>query len=138
MKRPVRPPPRRGAPIVHPWESLPSRRAGLPADRSAWLALVLPIFDRCRTHPQTAEELKSMGYTVTTKTLSLWHQRLTAMQAAGALPERTQALPERLPGWHAGAPLPSPERAAAGRARARRARGRKGGGKSGKSRTVSR
>lgn len=132
MNLPARPPPRRGAPIVHPWESLPSRRVGLPADRSAWLALVLPVFDRCRTHPEVVAALHELGHAISTKTSSLWHQRLDAYRIAGTLPEHPQAFPDRLPGWHAGAPLPSPERAAAGRERARKARGRKGRGKGGR------
>lgn len=130
-------PRRRGHPGTSPWESLPSQRAGLPRSRAEWLALVLPIIDRCQTHPQVVEELKKLGHDLGvsgTKTSSLWHQRLEAYRVAGTLPEHPQALPERKAGWREGAPLPSAEASAEGGRKGSEARWGKPGKKSGKAR----
>lgn len=108
---------RRGHPGTSPWESLPSLRAGLPRDREEWLALMLPIIDRCQTHPEVVDELKKLGHDLGAsgpKTSSLWHQRIDAYRVAGALPEHPHALPERRAGWREGAPLPSASQAAEG------------------------
>lgn len=135
-------PKRRGHPGTSPWESLPSIRAGLPRDRAEWLALMLPIIDRCRTHPEVVEELRKLGHDLGVsgaKTSSLWHQRLERYQEAGTLPEHPDALPERRAGWREGMPLPSPEKAAEGgrkgaqtKAREKREKARKGPRKGGK------
>lgn len=131
--KPVPPAPkRRGHPGTSPWESLPSIRAGLPRSRAEWLALMLPVIDRCQTHPQVVEELKKLGHDLGVsgpKTSSLWHQRLEAYRVAGTLPEHPQALPERKAGWREGAPLPSAEASAEGGRKGSETRWGKGKGK---------
>lgn len=124
-------PKRRGHPGVAPWQSLPSIRAGLPGDRAAWLAVVLPAIDAGRSHPEVAKLLTDAGHPTTGSTVRLWHLKLEALRAAGKLAEHPGAFPARDPGWHEGAPVPTAEQAAEG--------GRKGmatrlgtGGKSGK------
>lgn len=136
-RKPAAPPAlkRRGHPGTSPWESLPSLRAGLPRDREEWLALMLPIIDRCQTHPEVVDELKKLGHDLGasgTKTSSLWHQRIDAYRVAGALPEHPHALPERRAGWREGAPLPTAEDAREGGRRGSEARWGKPGKKSGK------
>lgn len=123
---------RRGHPGTSPWESLPSQRAGIPRDRAEWLAVMLPVIDRCQTHPQVVEELKKLGHDLGVsgpKTSSLWHQRLEAYRVAGTLPEHPQALPERKAGWREGAPLPSAEASAEGGRKGSETRWGKGKGK---------
>jgi len=105
-------PRRRGAPVRPPWEHAVSLRAGLPSDRAAWLARILPALDASATHPQAAALLG-----VDRGTAVRWHAWCAAELAAGRLPEHPQPLPPRTAGAH-GQPLPSPERAAAGRAKA--------------------
>lgn len=107
-------PKRRGHPGTAPWQSLPSQRAGLPGDRAAWLAVVLPAIDAGRSHPEVAKLLTDAGHQVTGSSVRLWHLKLEAMRAAGQLPEHPGAFPTRDPGWHEGAPVPSPEKAAEG------------------------
>lgn len=107
-------PKRRGHPGVDPWQSLPSIRAGLPADRAAWLAVVLPVVNRARSHPEVAKLLTDAGHAVTGSTVRLWHLKLEAMRAAGQLPEHPGAFPARDPGWHEGAPVPTAAQAAEG------------------------
>lgn len=133
-RKPAAPPAlkRRGHPGTSPWESLPSLRAGLPRDREEWLALMLPIIDRCQTHPEVVDELKKLGHDLGasgTKTSSLWHQRIDAYRVAGALPEHPHALPERRAGWREGAPLPTAEDAREGGRKGSEARWGKGKGK---------
>ncbi len=95
---------------VAPWESTASVRAGLPRERAAWLARVLPAMDASRSHPACAAVLSALcGRKVTRIAVAGWHAKLSAMLAAGALPERTTPLPERRPGWQEGGPTPSPE-----------------------------
>ncbi len=123
--------PRRvGHPGTVPWESLPSLRAGLPRDRAEWLALVLPIISRCRSHPEVARELTSAGYAVTSSSVLHWHRKLELLQEASELPEHPEALPVRVAGWREGMPLPSASQAAEGgrKAAATRWGGRKGKG----------
>lgn len=130
-------PKRRGHPGTDPWQSLPSIRAGLPADRAAWLAVVLPVVDLARSHPEVAHLLTGAGHAVTGSSVRLWHLKLEALRASGQLPEHPGAFPARDPGWHEGAPLPSREKAAEGgrrgaesKARAKGA-GRKSGARKG-------
>ena len=136
--KPVPPAPkRRGHPGTSPWESLPSIRAGLPRSRAEWLALMLPIIDRCKTHPEVVAALHELGHDLGAngaKTSSLWHQRLEAYRVAGTLPEHPQALPERKAGWREGAPLPSAEASAEGGRKGSETRWGKPGKKSGKAR----
>ena len=95
---------------VAPWESTASVRAGLPRERAAWLALVLPAMDGARSHVACAAVLSVLcGRTVTRIAVMQWHMKLSAMLAAGTLPERATPLPERRPGWQEGGPTPSPE-----------------------------
>ena len=95
---------------VDPWESTASVRAGLPRERAKWLALVLPAMDASRSHVACAAVLSAYcGRTVTRIAVAGWHAKLSAMLAAGALPERATPLPERRPGWQEGGPTPSPE-----------------------------
>ena len=95
---------------VAPWDSTASVRAGLPRERAAWLALVLPAMDASRSHPACAAVLSALcGRKVTRIAVMQWHMKLAAMLAAGALPERATPLPERRPGWQEGGPTPSPE-----------------------------
>ena len=136
-------PKRRGHPPVDPWHSTPSVRAGLPTDRAAWLAIVLPVMDAGKSHPDVARLLAEMGHQVGERQVMLWHRKLSEMQAAGALPERTRPLPERRAGWREGMPLPSPEKAAEGgrkgaqtKAREKREKARKGPRKGGKGRAM--
>lgn len=107
-------PKRRGHPGVDPWQSLPSIRAGLPADRAGWLAVVLPVVNRARSHPEVAKLLTDAGHAVTGSTVRLWHLKLEAMRAAGQLAEHPGAFPARDPGWHEGAPVPTAAQAAEG------------------------
>lgn len=107
-------PKRRGHPGVDPWQSLPSIRAGLPGDRAGWLAVVLPVVNRARSHPEVAKLLTDAGHAVTGSTVRLWHLKLEAMRAAGQLPEHPGAFPARDPGWHEGAPVPTAAQAAEG------------------------
>lgn len=123
-------PKRRGHPGVAPWQSLPSQRAGLPGDRAGWLAVVLPAIDRARSHPEVAKLLTDAGHPTTGSTVRLWHLKLEAMRASGGLPEHPGAFPTRDPGWHEGAPLPSPEKAAEGGRRGMATRLGTGGKKS--------
>ena len=129
MTAPI-PPKRVGHPGTVPWESLPSLRVGLPRDRAEWLALVLPIISRCKSHPEVARELTGMGHAVTQSTVMLWHRKLSAYQGAGALPEHPSPLPVRVAGWREGMPLPSASQAAEGGRKAAVTRwdGRKGKG----------
>lgn len=131
--KPVPPAPkRRGHPGTSPWESLPSIRAGLPRSRAEWLALMLPIIDRCKTHPEVVAALHELGHDLGAngaKTSSLWHQRLASYQEAGTLHEHPDALPERRAGWHEGAPLPTAEDAREGGRKGSEARWGKGKGK---------
>ena len=95
---------------VAPWESTASVRAGLPRERAAWLALVLPAMDASRSHVACAAVLSVLcGRTVTRIAVAGWHAKLSAMLLAGTLPERATPLPERRPGWQEGGPTPSPE-----------------------------
>ena len=95
---------------VDPWDSTASVRAGLPRERAAWLALVLPAMDASRSHPACAAVLSALcGRKVTRIAVMQWHMKLSAMLAAGTLPERATPLPERRPGWQEGGPTPSPE-----------------------------
>ena len=123
-------PKRRGHPGVDPWQSLPSIRAGLPGDRAAWLAVVLPAIDAGRSHPEVSRLLTDAGHAVTGSTVRLWHLRIDTMRASGGLPEHPRAFPARDPGWHEGAPLPSREKAAEGGRRGAETKARaKGAGK---------
>lgn len=133
VQSPQSTPKRRGHPGVTPWQSLPSIRAGLPTDRAAWLAMVLPTMDAGSSHPDVARLLTEYGYKVTQSTVMLWHRKLSEMQAAGSLPERTRPLPERRAGWREGMPIPSASQAAEGgrkgaatKAREKREKTRKG------------
>lgn len=133
------PPKRRGHPPVDPWHSTPSVRAGLPTDRAAWLALVLPVIDAGKSHPDVARLLEESGHKVSQSAVMLWHRKLSEMQTAGTLPERSTPLPERRAGWREGMPLPTAEKAAEGgrkgaqtKAREKRKGARKGPGKGGK------
>lgn len=107
-------PKRRGHPGVAPWQSLPSQRAGLPGDRAAWLAVVLPAIDAGRSHPEVAKLLTDAGHEVEGFAVRLWHAKLEAMRKRRQLPEHPHEFPKRNPGWHKGAPLPTAEQAAEG------------------------
>jgi len=72
-----------------PWLSVTSRDAGLPAERAAWLAAILPALDATASYRAAGERLSVAGATA-----ARWCAWLRAEQAAGRLPERAAPLPE--------------------------------------------
>jgi hypothetical protein len=105
-----------GRPPQLPWHSASTAAAGLPRERAAWLAAVLPVMDASPSHPACAAALTAQGHPATRIAVAGWYAALARMLAAGELPERTQPLPVRRPGWHEGAPTPSAEASRAGAA----------------------
>lgn len=83
---------RPGPKVRPPWETAVSLRAGLPADRGAWLSRVLPLLlDAARSMRAIDAELSLPLGTVTR-----WQTRLAEMRDAGELPElRRRHFPER-------------------------------------------
>ena len=98
-------------PLVAPWHSAPSVRAGLPTTRAAWLALVLPVVDAAPSHPAVVAALAAAGYVlgrgvVARAIVRGWHEWLSRAQAAGELPERAEPLPTRRAGARPGPDAP--------------------------------
>ena len=123
--------------LLLPWETRVSRLAGLPVDRAAWLAIVLPPLLAEPSHPRATAALDAAGYSLPRWTLAGWAAKLSALHAAGDLPEAPDGIPERRPSgraWRAAqgvpvepraprsAPAPKRQRKAAKRKR-RRSRG---------------
>lgn len=96
------------------WESAVSVRAGLPANRTAWLARVLPLL------ADAARSLREIDVAlgVPLGTVSRWRAWLETAREAGELPELAEPLPALVAGWNPGRPVPRPtaeQAAAAGR-----------------------
>lgn len=123
--------------LLLPWETRVSRLAGLPTDRAAWLTIVLPPLLTEPSHPRATAALDAAGYSLPRWTLAGWAAKLSALHAAGDLPEAPDGIPERRPSgraWRAAqgvpvepraprsAPAPKRQRKAAKRKR-RRSRG---------------
>ena len=92
-----------------PWETRVSAMAGLPRDRDAWLALVLPVLLAAESLPRAEAQLASLGHALPRDTLQRWTRYLSAEHAAGRLPEAPDGLPERRPSgraWRASQGLP--------------------------------
>ncbi len=102
MTRPRKPAPPKPPAVRDPWHSLPSSRAGLPTDRAAWLALVLPAIDASRTHAEVAAALTAQGHALTWRPVREWHLWLEAASLRGELPEHPAPLPERRAGARPG------------------------------------
>ena len=103
-----------GARLLAPWESRVSRLAGLPTDRAAWLAIVLPPLLTEPSYPRATDALAALGYTLPRWTLAGWATKLAALHAAGLLPEAPNGIPERHPSgraWRASAGVPVESRA---------------------------
>lgn len=84
---------------VLPWHSSTSVRAGLPTERAAWLAVVLPVVARADSHVATLAALPTTR-TVPRSTWLTWWRWLATEHAEGRLPEwqvltGTETLPER-------------------------------------------
>ena len=113
--------PKRRGPSPIPWESVASLRAGLPRERDAWLALVLPHVDASTSHVEAAAAITAAGFPVARFQVCAWHAWLDAARLRGELPEHPQPLPSRQAGR-----VPSVEaRAAGGRTTAARRRAKK-------------
>ena len=98
-----------GARLLAPWESRVSQLAGLPTDRAAWLAIVLPPLLTEPSYPRATDALAALGYTLPRWTLAGWAQKLSALHAAGDLPEAPDGIPERRPSgraWRAAQGVP--------------------------------
>lgn len=98
-----------GARLLLPWETRVSRLAGLPVDRAAWLAIVLPPLLTEPSHPRATAALDAAGYSLPRWTLAGWASKLSALHAAGDLPEAPDGLPERRPSgraWRASQGVP--------------------------------
>jgi len=92
-----------------PHETRVSAMAGLPRDRDAWLALVLPVLLAAESLPRAEAQLASLGHALPRDTLQRWTRYLAAEHAAGRLPEAPDGLPERRPSgrtWRASQGLP--------------------------------
>ena len=92
-----------------PWETRVSAMASLPADRDAWLSLVLPVLLAAESLPRAEAQLASLGHALPRDTLQRWTRYLSAEHAAGRLPEAPDGLPERRPSgraWRASQGLP--------------------------------
>ena len=103
-----------GARLLAPWESRVSQLAGLPTDRAAWLAIVLPPLLTEPSHPRATARLADLGYDLPRWTLAGWATKLAALHAAGELPEAPDGIPERRPSgrtWRASAGVPVESRA---------------------------
>ena len=95
--------------LLAPWETRVSLLAGLPRDRAAWLAIVLPPLLTEPSHPRATAALAAAGYDLPKWTLAGWSQKLSALHAAGDLPEAPDGIPERRPSgraWRASAGVP--------------------------------
>ena len=95
--------------LLLPWETRVSRLAGLPTDRAAWLAIVLPPLLTEPSHPRATAALDAAGYALPRWTLAGWAAKLFALHAAGLLPEAPDGIPERRPSgrpWRASAGVP--------------------------------
>lgn len=98
-----------GARLLAPWDSRVSRLAGLPTDRAAWLAIVLPPLLSEPSHPRATARLAALGYTLPRWTLAGWASKLSALHDAGDLPEAPDGIPERRPSgraWRAAQGVP--------------------------------
>ena len=112
---------KRRGPSPIPWESVASLRAGLPRERAAWLALVLPHVDASTSHVEAAAALTATGFPVARFQVCAWHAWLESARRRGELPEHPHPLPARPAGR-----VPSVEaRAAGGRTTAARRRAKK-------------
>ena len=87
--------------LLLPWETRVSRLAGLPVDRAAWLAIVLPPLLAEPSHPRATAALDAAGYSLPRWTLAGWAAKLSALHAAGDLPEAPDGIPERRPSGRA-------------------------------------
>ena len=95
--------------LLAPWETRVSLLAGLPRDRAAWLAIVLPPLLTEPSHPRATATLSAAGYDLPKWTLAGWAAKLSALHAAGLLPEAPDGIPERRPSgraWRASAGVP--------------------------------
>ena len=83
-----------GRPPSTPWASHVSRLAGLPTDRAAWIAQVLPVL-------LAASSLADADRTLSLPraTAQRWYRWLREQQLEDALPEHVEALPERAKGF---------------------------------------
>ena len=102
------------ATLLAPWDSRVSRLAGLPTDRAAWLAIVLPPLLTEPSHPRATAALAALGYTLPRWTLAGWAAKLSALHAARDLPEAPDGIPERRPSgraWRAAQGVPVESRA---------------------------
>ena len=100
--------------LLAPWETRVSLLAGLPRDRSEWLAIVLPPLLTAPSHPRATATLSAAGYALPKWPLAGWAAKLSALHAAGLLPEAPDGIPERRPSgraWRASAGLPAESRA---------------------------
>jgi len=103
-----------------PWLTTNSRDAGLPTERAAWLARVLPVLDATSSYRAADEALG-----VPRETATRWCAWLRAEQAAGRLPEREAPLPSHVSADALRGHRPSPEQARAASALGVEARRRK-------------
>ena len=95
--------------LLLPWETRVSLLAGLPRDRAAWLAIVLPPLLTEPSHPRATGALSAAGYDLPKWTLAGWAAKLSALHAAGLLPAAPDGIPERRPSgraWRASAGVP--------------------------------
>ena len=95
--------------LLLPWETRVSLLAGLPRDRAAWLAIVLPPLLTEPSHPRATGALSAAGYDLPKWTLAGWAAKLSALHAAGLLPEAPDGIPERRPSgraWRASQGVP--------------------------------
>ena len=95
--------------LLLPWETRVSRLAGLPVDRAALLAIVLPPLLTEPSPPRATAALDAAGYSLPRWTLAGWAAKLAALHAAGDLPEAPDGIPERRPSgraWRASAGVP--------------------------------
>ena len=100
--------------LLLPWETRVSLLAGLPRDRDAWLAIVLPVLASEASFPRATADLAAAGYALPRWTLAGWAAKLSALHAAGLLPEAPDGIPERRPSgraWRASAGVPVESRA---------------------------
>lgn len=92
-----------------PWETRVSLLAGLPADRAAWLRVVLPLLTSDASFPRATADLAAAGYALPRWTLAGWAAKLAEEHAAGRLPEAPDGIPERRPSgraWRAAQGVP--------------------------------
>jgi len=93
-----------GAKPLAPWQTRVSRRARLPTDRAAWLAVVLPVILAADSSPAVEAALTAAGHPVGRNQAQKWHRYLSAEHAAGRLPEAAQGLPVRVAARRFGTP----------------------------------